>query len=116
MPDTSSIMLTAVLIINLLLYTVFGFFLPMGLAHFAATGNFIAAFSLSPIVQSIKAVLQQYLGVLFLFVVLCVALSFLSEIPIVGLVLLVLLYFYVHIATSLLFGELYRRSQAMLGQ
>lgn len=111
-PGSEALLITAILV-NTILIALVGFVLPMSLAHFAATEDFYRAFHLSTTFQNIKEVWGQYLTIVFLLLGLWVVVLLLSLIPYVGMVFLVGGMFYIYIVSGLLFGEAYRRSQAL---
>jgi len=92
-----------------------GFFLPMAWARFAALENFGSAFQLQALARDIKAVASRYFTVLLLLLGLWVIVISFSLIPVVGWVLSAFGAFYIHMVTSLLYGEVYRRSLAYQG-
>ncbi len=98
------------LMLGLLLFLLCLFFLPMSWAHFAVTGHFSSAFQISFIASRIKAVGARYAAVLLLLAVMWFVLAMLSLIPFVGIIILVVLGFYIRAVSSLLYGELYRIS------
>lgn len=103
----------------LAIYAACYFFLPMGLANYAATGEFSKAFQLGKIVQMIRAVFPFYLLVVALFTGFWILIASLSQIPAIGWVLTSISFifvYYVYIFTGLLFGELYRRGLSITGQ
>jgi hypothetical protein len=112
-------LLPSVTVFILVIYAASYFFLPMGLANYAATGEFARAFQLRKIVQMIRAVLPLYLLVVVLFTVFWVLIAALSQMPVIGWVfafISFLFVYYVYIFTGLLFGELYRRGLSVTGQ
>ncbi|UNC91455.1 DUF4013 domain-containing protein [Candidatus Contubernalis alkaliaceticus] len=98
------------LMLSLVLFLLCLFFLPMSWAHFAATGHFSSAFQISFIASRIKAVGARYAAVLLLLAAMWFMLAMLSLIPFVGIIILVVLGFYIRAVSSLLYGELYRIS------
>lgn len=103
--------LGALFFINLLLYALASFVMPMGLANFAATGNFKDAFSLQDVIQTIRADFGQYLAVVMMVAGFWSLVIILALIPYIGFVFGVLGYFYVYIVSALLFGQVYRQSR-----
>jgi len=86
------------------------FFLPMAVAHYAATGSFGAAFSLGAIVSYIGAAAGGYVMAYVFSIALFTALFVVSLIPVLGWVISLLGWFYVACVLAFLFGDVYRRA------
>jgi hypothetical protein len=108
---TESLFIVIVLALNLLTW----FFIPMGWAHFAGSGQFVAALDFSAIFSSIRAVFPLYLTVWLIYIILWCVILVLAMIPTIGWIFAILGLFYIYAVTGLLFGEVYRRSRLLTG-
>jgi len=114
MPDISAQLYYALLGITLFLFAFAGFLLPMAWSHYAWQGKFTDAFRIGTIMKKIKVAFPEYLTVLFLFFALWLLVLMSARIPVAGYYLAVPGSLYVVIVSSLLFGDVYRRSQELL--
>ncbi len=85
--------------------------LPMGWAHFAATGRFDSIFEFSVIIQRIRKVAPRYFTTLLLLTILWISIGLLTLIPVFGVIILVFGGFYLRVVFAFLFGEIYRLSE-----
>lgn len=85
--------------------------LPMGWAHFAATGRFESIFEFGVIITRIRKVASHYFTTLLLMAALWISISLLAFIPIFGIIILIFGGFYLRVIFAFLFGDLYRLSE-----
>ncbi|MEW6183325.1 MAG: DUF4013 domain-containing protein [Bacillota bacterium] len=96
---------------------IIGFFVPMALTHYAATGSFAAAFSFGTIFSYIGKVFGSYILAYILVIALGIVLMFLSVIPLLGVIISILGGFYISCVSCILFADVYRQAtQAKLQQ
>lgn len=95
-------------ILMIIFYSVGTFFLPMGVAFYAYSGNLKDAFHFATITQCIRLCFRHYLGIYVLIAVLWILVVGLSYIPYIGLIFAVIGSFYAFVVSALLFGELFR--------
>lgn len=92
------------------LAVIFGFFLPMALATYADTGRLGSAFHFRPVLNRIRSVSHDYLVTYLVVVVLSIALSVVSMVPVVGWIVALFGGFYVGIVAANMFGRVYAAS------
>ncbi len=90
---------------------VLGFILPMGLAHYSATGNLTAPFRLPTVLKYIARNFSSYLLAYAFAILLYYVVSLFKDIPSVGFVLTVLGYFYATIVLAAVFGSIYQKAR-----
>ena len=86
------------------------FILPMGLAHYAATGTVGSALNLRTIFSFIGSVFGNYLGIYLVSIAMFFVLGILSLIPFLGWIVSILGGFYLACVLAVLFGDAYRRA------
>lgn len=102
-------------ILALLIGLVIYFFLPMAVAHYAATGSFGAAFSIGTVFSYIGAAIGSYLLAYILSIALFIALGIVAMIPLLGWIIGNLACFYLFCVLAFLFGDVYRQAAAARG-
>ncbi len=105
--------MTAGLTLGLLLLLLAALLLPMGWAHFAATGRFGSAFEFGIIVSLIKTVTSRYAALLLLLAVMWLVLGVIALVPVLGIIVAIMGAFYIKVVFALLLGELYRSSLSL---
>jgi hypothetical protein len=99
----SSLLLATVFVV--IIYSIFYFFLPMGLANFASTGDFFRAFQIKAVIQTIKANLSQYLLIIIIFFGLWIVSAAFYFIPYIGWLFSVFGIYYTYIEPFPLFDK-----------
>jgi len=90
---------------------ILGFILPMGLAHYSATGDLTAPFRLPTVLRYIAGNFSSYLPAYALAILLYYVVSLFGNIPSVGPVLTVPGYFYATVVLAAVFGSVYQRAR-----
>lgn len=108
--DISTFTFYFVLLLALILFSLPAFLLPMASVSFAASGKVRDAFDLPAIINRIRGEVKSYLSIILLAIAMWLLLTFVVFIPYVGLLLTMIGSFYIYCVTSMLFGEVYRRS------
>ncbi|MDQ7790175.1 MAG: DUF4013 domain-containing protein, partial [Clostridia bacterium] len=99
-------------LISMILFMFLAFLIPMAIAKFAATGDFVAAFRFGEIIRHIVAAPASYVATFVLAIALYALVSFLNAVPYLGWLLTVFAYFYVTVVVAALFGAVYQKSLA----
>jgi len=105
--------MTAGLTLGLFLLLLAALLLPMGWAHFAATGRFGSAFEFNIIISLIKTVTTRYAALLLLLVAMWLVLGVIALVPVLGIFVAIIGAFYIKVVFALLLGELYRSSLSL---
>lgn len=99
-------------LISVILFMILAFLIPMAVAKFAATGDFVAAFRFGEIVRHIAAAPASYITTFVFAIALYALVSLLNAVPYLGWILAVFAYFYVTVVVAALFGVVYQKSLA----
>ncbi|OFV68854.1 MAG: conserved hypothetical protein, membrane [Candidatus Syntrophoarchaeum caldarius] len=100
------------IIIGGILAIIFGFFIPMALAMYVASGSVGNAFKPGELISRIKSVLGDYILAYVVIFVLMVVLSLISAIPLLGWIIAIFGGFYIGVVAMNIFGNLYVASNA----
>jgi len=92
---------------------VIGLFVPMAMTLYAATGEFGQAFNFREIFSRIGGNAGNYALVIVINFGLAIVLGIIRQIPLVGFLIGIFAVFYVTVATSYLFGAVYRGDAAI---
>ncbi|MEW6171790.1 MAG: DUF4013 domain-containing protein [Bacillota bacterium] len=93
-----------------LIALVIGFFVPMALTHYAATGSFGAAFGFGTIFSYIGRVFGSYILAYIFMIAMVFVLMLLSSIPLLGVIISILAGFYISCVGCILFADVYRQA------